>query len=148
MRLTWQNLNDDERGRPKGWPYHGRAWMRGRSRGCARVEWNLWSRSCGLALGVERDTEDTATWMVAFPPIALYFGLDLPRAHLLARFARRICELSSDMKSDYSGSELSLRARYGGVSSRMRRGGRARAPAGGTGAGTLWGGGDARATRS
>lgn len=68
----WQNLNEDVRGNPKGWPIHGRAWLH-LGRTVLRVEWNLASRSCGLELDVDpREYEVMVS--ARFPPLALYLG--------------------------------------------------------------------------
>ncbi len=109
---SWQNLNEDRKGKPKGWPHHGRAWLH-IGKESAHVEWNLRSTSCGFSFRTNRDCEDTLSGHVAFPPIAIYVGVDLTKERLLSRIASWISKKSVDMfdgrDSGYSGSELSLR---------------------------------------
>lgn len=110
IRTHWQNLNEDRIGKVKGWPWHGRAWLHVRNES-ARIEWNLRSTSCGIALQTSQDGEDTISGSIALPPLALYFGVDLNKGRLLHRLASWVSRKSSDMggSKSYSGSQLSIR---------------------------------------
>lgn len=58
IHLHWQNLNDNERGQPKGAPYSGRFWVKFRGERRQRplgleAEWNLKAKHHIVLLGVE-----------------------------------------------------------------------------------------------
>lgn len=109
---SWQNLTDEGRkGKPKTWPFHGRAWLHLNKGAVAsfNFSWLLWSRFCGLRFSVRPDGEGSFAFMVAFPPLAFWFSVDA-RGWLL-RLAKRIVALQpSDMGEDitWSGRELSV----------------------------------------
>lgn len=67
-----QNLNEDRHGRVKGWPYHGRCWLRSQWFG-AKFCWNLWTHFCGVSFSY--DWEDGFSWHISFPPFAFWFSL-------------------------------------------------------------------------
>ncbi len=78
MRWHWQNLNERRAGadgrHPKGAPWHGRAWLHIAGRIALRLEWNLWSRSCGVSVSVE----DELKLHFALPPISFWFAIEAP----------------------------------------------------------------------
>jgi len=118
----WQNLNEDARGNAEGrLPWHGRAWLHvGGHRGDSfRVEWNLWSKTCGIGVTTERGGDDTIAGHVAFPPVAFYFGAELRKDRLVRRIADWVSEKSADMfgrrESKWSGSRTSLRIFDGAI---------------------------------
>lgn len=86
----WQNLNEDRKGNPKGWPYEGRAWLHvpkpgsPRRWGVAGFSWHLASRFCGFSVGT--DSEDGGISLHAsLPPVALWLTLPIPVQALLNR---------------------------------------------------------------
>jgi hypothetical protein len=110
--LSWQNLNEDRKGDPKGWPYHGRAWLHLNKGVVAsyNFSWHLWSRFCGVSFKVRPDCEGTFAASVALPPFAFWFNVDA--RGWLRKLADKVVALQpSDMgdKVTWSGRELSLR---------------------------------------
>ncbi len=108
---SWQNLTDEGRkGKPKTWPFHGRAWLHfnsGAVDSCC-FSWNLWSKFCGVSFSASPDGENSLAWSIALPPFAFWFSIDA-RGWLL-RFAAWLVALQpSDMGSKWSGRDLSLR---------------------------------------
>ena len=109
---SWQNLTDEGRkGKPKTWPFHGRAWLHLNKGAVAsfNFSWLLWSRFCGFHFNVRPDGEGSFAFMVAFPPFAFWFSVDA-RGWLL-RLANKIVALQpSDMgeRVTWSGRELSV----------------------------------------
>lgn len=75
VRFHSQNLNEDSKGRPKGLPWHGRAWLNTPA-GESRIEWNLWGHFCGVGL---REDGDSGGVMFhgAFPPVSVWLTLPL-----------------------------------------------------------------------
>ena len=76
MHFHWQNLNEDRDGNPKGWPWHGRAWLEIGSLSLT-LEWSAWTR---FAHGyVNASGEDGLKFGAALPPVALWLGVRTPR---------------------------------------------------------------------
>lgn len=67
-----QNLNEDRRGNVKGWPYHGRCWLRTQWF-TSKFSWNLWTHFCGFDF--RYDNEDGFHWHIAFPPFSFWFSI-------------------------------------------------------------------------
>lgn len=107
---SWQNLTDGERGgKPKTWPFHGRAWLHFNEGGVASFcfSWLLWSRFCGFRFSASPDCENTFTFMVALPPFAFWLSVD--GRGWLRKLADRLAKLEpSDMGVDWSGRDLSV----------------------------------------
>jgi hypothetical protein len=79
VRFSSQNLNEDRKGKVKGWAYHGRCWLRVGIRTTFQLEWNLWSRSCGIAIGT--DDEDRCLKLhFAIPPVSFWLTLPVPKS--------------------------------------------------------------------
>jgi hypothetical protein len=109
---SWQNLNEDRKGKPKGRPYHGRAWLhlsKGAVASCC-FTWHLWSRFCGISFTVSPDCESSLKFMLAFPPFAFWFTIDA--RGWLANFVKWLVALQpSDMgdRITWSGRDLEIR---------------------------------------
>lgn len=84
-----QNLNEDETGKAKGWPVHGRCWLYVKPRRTARLEWVLWSKNLGFS--IKTDSEDGGLSLHAsLPPVSLYLTLPIPvRKYLQGDFWKR-----------------------------------------------------------
>ena len=79
MHFYWQNLNEDPRGKVKGWPYHGRAWLHLTGRLKLYWSWNFWTSFCHVRVDSGRSDNDW-TLALAFPPVAFWVGIEgLPR---------------------------------------------------------------------
>lgn len=77
MHMHWQNLNEDPRGRPRGFPWHGRAWWRITDRVCMRIEWLLGKPRCALAASFGGgDGNDELQLHAAIPPISLFWSVE------------------------------------------------------------------------
>lgn len=94
MRFRWSTEVEDLAGRRvRGLRalLHGRAWLHlgdeDRPHSSITLEWNLRSRSFGASAEVTDDCEDALNVMAAFPPVALYAGLD---ASWLAALVQRL----------------------------------------------------------
>ena len=78
MHWHWQNLNERRAGadgrHPKSVPWHGRAWLYLAELISLRLEWHLWSRSCGVSVSIENELK----LHLAFPPVSLWFSVEAP----------------------------------------------------------------------
>lgn len=93
IRFHWQNLNEDRRGRVKGLPWHGRAWLRfgdvndSHSR---RVEWVLgWPRSIRAMLDLDANDDSHVTLGISFLVATLYLSATVPYRHWFRRLLPR-----------------------------------------------------------
>jgi hypothetical protein len=114
-----QNLNEDRRGNPKGYPWHGRAWLAfhkdilsgdGRPSsdkvlGC-HVEWVLGSKRARLSFEADpSDRELQFAW--AIPPVAIWFTIE-PGWKSVPWLWKLFARLSKDDLGSY-GSEYEAR---------------------------------------
>lgn len=72
MHFHWQNLNEDRNGKPKGWPWHGRAWL---AIGAIAFRWSwlFWGHHAGAHLDFE-PMERHVTFFVGLPPLNFWVG--------------------------------------------------------------------------
>ena len=75
MHFYWQNLNEDRDGDVKGWPFHGRAWLRFGDRLCFKFSWNLWAHFIHAYLRADA-SEREVNWSLAFMPLAFWFSVE------------------------------------------------------------------------
>lgn len=77
--MHWQNLREDAKGNPHGFPWYGRAWIHIRAKSNQEIElnweWNFWSHFCGLSFNVD-NLEHGIQLHVAFPPVSLWFSVN------------------------------------------------------------------------
>jgi len=107
MHFHWQNLREDARGNPRGFSWHGRAWLGDlRERVRLRVEWVFGSSTCGAKLAF-LNQGDTVSGHAALPPVALYWGVELPFRGAVHRFLDSLVN-PTDMSDKYGAREFSL----------------------------------------
>jgi len=85
--LHSQNLNEDRKGKVKGWPYHGRLWLHLGSRKTVAFSWNLWTHFCGASVGI--DGEDGGLKLhAALPPVSFWLCLPVPSGFFPEKLTR------------------------------------------------------------
>lgn len=92
MHFHWQNLNDDENGNPRGFPWSGRAHIRpgdGDVRPAARVEWALGGHHLGLSLRFDPDDVEVQLF-VGLPRANFWLSLAETRTSSTANLWKRL----------------------------------------------------------
>lgn len=79
----WQNLREDSRGKPRGFPWEGRAWLRFSSRRrrgdlVFRFAWNFWSSFCHAGFAVGDGDGDEMGIKLALPPVSIWWSVTGP----------------------------------------------------------------------
>jgi hypothetical protein len=72
-----QNLNEDRRGNPKGFPFEGRCWLRlnGVKQATISLEWALRTSAAHASVNVDPgESKILLSW--ALPPVSLYLGFE------------------------------------------------------------------------
>lgn len=71
--MHWSNDGRDRKGKAKGFPWHGRAWLHFWDH-CLRFEWVLWSLSFAFGITFE---ENEIHLRFAFPPFSFFLSLEV-----------------------------------------------------------------------
>lgn len=87
----WHNENEgrtDSSGHtPKGFPYHGQAWLHLTDRLVLSTEWSLWSKFCGLSFRLKQGEPELQVH-AALPPVALWFSIETPWVYKLGELLK------------------------------------------------------------